>query len=92
MLIVIVIKEPMDQLAQSGKTIFYSSHIMDVVEKISDRIVILNKGEIIADGTFNDLQAQNKDGTLEQIFNQLTGFDQHEKTALDIVETIQGAD
>lgn len=89
---VIVIKELMDQLAQSGKTIFYSSHIMDVVEKISDRIVILNKGEIIADGTFNDLQAQNKDGTLEQIFNQLTGFDQHEKTALDIVETIQGAD
>ena len=88
---VMIIKEVMDQLARSGKTIFYSSHIMDVVEKISDRIVLLNQGEIIADGSFTDLQAQNKEGTLEQIFNQLTGFDQHEQTATDIVDIIQGA-
>jgi len=89
---VMIIKEMMDQLARAGKTIFYSSHIMDVVEKISDRIVILNQGEIIADGAFTDLQAQNKEGTLEQIFNQLTGFDQHEQTATEIVEIIQGVD
>lgn len=89
---VMIIKKMMDQLARAGKTIFYSSHIMDVVEKISDRIVILNQGEIIADGAFTDLQAQNKEGTLEQIFNQLTGFDQHEQTATEIVEIIQGVD
>lgn len=89
---VMIIKEMMDQLARAGRTIFYSSHIMDVVEKISDRIVILNQGEIIADGAFTDLQAQNKEGTLEQIFNQLTGFDQHEQTATEIVEIIQGVD
>jgi len=89
---VMIIKEMMDQLAQAGKTIFYSSHIMDVVEKISDRILLLNKGEIIADGSFAELQAKNKEGTLEQIFNQLTGFDQHEETATEIVRIIQGAD
>jgi len=88
---VMIVKEMMDQLASAGKTIFYSSHIMDVVEKISDRIVLLNKGEIIADGPFEELQDQNKEGTLEQIFNQLTGFTQHEQTARDIVETIKGA-
>lgn len=87
---VMIVKEMMDQLAKAGKTIFYSSHIMDVVEKISDRILLLNRGEIIADGRFTDLQAQNKEGTLEQIFNQLTGFDQHEQTATEIIETIQG--
>ena len=65
---------------------------MDVVEKISDRILLLNKGEIIADGSFAELQAKNKEGTLEQIFNQLTGFDQHEETATEIVRIIQGAD
>src|SRR5690625_4052867 len=54
---VMIVKEMMDQLAEASKTIFYSSHIMDVVEKISDRIVILNQGEIIADGAFTDLQA-----------------------------------
>jgi ABC-2 type transport system ATP-binding protein len=45
---VVLVKEIIRQLADSGKTIFYSSHIMDVVERISDRIVIINRGEIIA--------------------------------------------
>ncbi|WP_440896572.1 ABC transporter ATP-binding protein [Amphibacillus sp. Q70] len=89
---VMIIKEMMDQLAKAGKTIFYSSHIMDVVEKISDRILLLNQGEVMADGSFMELKAKNKEGTLEQIFNQLTGFDQHEQTATDIVRIIQGAD
>src|SRR5204863_3084454 len=48
---VILVKEILAQLKSAGKTIFYSSHIMDVVEKISDRIIIINKGEVIADGT-----------------------------------------
>ena len=49
---VILVKEILSQLKQAGKTIFYSSHIMDVVEKISDRIMIINKGEMIANGSF----------------------------------------
>src|SRR5882757_1686627 len=49
---VFLVKEILAQLKLAGKTIFYSSHIMDVVEKISDRIIIINKGEVIADGTF----------------------------------------
>ena len=53
---VILVKEILSQLKHSGKTIFYSSHIMDVVEKISDRIIIINKGSVIADGTFDELQ------------------------------------
>lgn len=69
---VIQVKEMLSDLASQGKTIFYSSHLMDVVEKISDRIILINEGRIIADGPFERL----KDGqeiSLEHLFAQLTG-------------------
>ncbi len=69
---VIMIKELIMRLSQEGKTIFYCSHMMDVVEKVSDRILLINKGEIIADGTFESLK-QNHSDTLERIFSKLTG-------------------
>src|SRR5690606_36947790 len=51
---VILVKEILMQLKKGGKTIFYSSHIMDVVEKLSDRIIVIDQGRIIANGTFQD--------------------------------------
>lgn len=85
-----VFKEILSQLAAQGKTIFYSSHIMDVVEKISSRIVLLNGGNIVADGSFHDLQEQNAEGSLEEIFNQLTGFNEHKSIAEQFVSVVQG--
>ncbi len=70
---VILVKEILAQLKIAGKTIFYSSHIMDVVEKISDRIIIIDKGEIKADGTFEELKNNAHQGSLENIFTSLTG-------------------
>ena len=87
---VMVFKEIMAQLAEQGKTIFYSSHIMDVVEKISNRIILINNGKIVADGSFDDLKKQNQEGSLEQIFNQLTGFDQYKAIAENFVSIVQG--
>ncbi|MFI5161031.1 MAG: ABC transporter ATP-binding protein [Sphingobacteriales bacterium] len=69
---VIMIKELIIRLSKEGKTIFYCSHMMDVVEKVSDRILLINKGEIIADGTFESLK-QNHSDTLERVFSKLTG-------------------
>lgn len=88
---VMIFKEILAQLAAQGKTIFYSSHIMDVVEKISSRIILLNDGKIAADGTFSELQQQNNKGSLEDIFNQLTGFSEHKnigKLFVSIVEEV----
>lgn len=85
---VMIFKEIMSTLVEHGKTIFYSSHIMEVVEKISDRIILINNGIIVADGTFDQLKQQSKEGSLEEIFNQLTGFDQHKKIASDFVNVI----
>lgn len=85
---VMVFKEVLAELAKGGKTIFYSSHIMEVVEKLSNRIILINNGEIVADGSFEELRGQSIEGSLETIFNQLTGFNEHEKIAKEIVDTI----
>jgi ABC-2 type transport system ATP-binding protein len=86
---VILVKEILGKLAATGKTIFYSSHIMDVVEKISDRIIILNKGTIIANGSFSELNAQAQSGSLESIFTQLTGNSNHEGLADKFVDAVE---
>ncbi|PYZ92213.1 ABC transporter [Salipaludibacillus keqinensis] len=86
---VMIVKEILAKLAAEGKTIFYSSHIMEVVEKISHRIVLLANGKLLADGSFEELKGQNMDGTLEEIFNQLTGFDEHQNIAEKFVQIVQ---
>lgn len=88
---VMVFKELLSSLASHGKTIFYSSHIMDVVEKISSRIILLNDGQIKADGSFEELKEKSHEGSLEDIFNDLTGFTEHKDIAdkfLSIVEEV----
>lgn len=86
---VMIFKEILAELSNQGKTIFYSSHIMDVVEKISTRIVLINNGNIAADGSFNELKEKSKEGSLEQIFNQLTGFNTYNELAEEFVSTIE---
>ncbi len=67
---VILVKEMLQQLKQSGKTIFYSSHIMDVVEKISDRIVLIDQGRVIADGTIDVLRSRRNRAHLKVYLNR----------------------
>ncbi|SDS31466.1 ABC-2 type transport system ATP-binding protein [Paenibacillaceae bacterium GAS479] len=88
---VAVVKEIFARLAAQGKAIFYSSHIMDVVEKISSRIILLHEGQVAADGSFAELKARGAEGSLEQIFNQMTGFTEHEAIADRFCETVQEA-
>jgi len=66
---VMVVKDILVRLATQGKTIFYSSHIMDVVEKVSNRIILLDGGQIVADGSFAELQERLNERSLEEIFN-----------------------
>jgi len=68
---VILVKELMQALKAEGKTIFYCSHMMDVVEKVSDRIILINNGSIVADGTIEELRGYAGE-SLEHIFSKLT--------------------
>lgn len=72
---VIMVKDIISKLAEEGVTIFYSSHMMDIVEKVSDRIILLNEGIVFADGDFQTLKNKYGD-TLENIFSKLTGGDE----------------
>jgi ABC-2 type transport system ATP-binding protein len=86
---VILIKEILGKLSHSGKTIFYSSHIMDVVEKISTRIIIINKGEVIADGDFESLKKNAHLVSLESIFTSLTGDEEYLRMAGEFIDILK---
>jgi ABC-2 type transport system ATP-binding protein len=87
---VILVKEILSQLKSAGKTIFYSSNIMDVVEKISDRIVLIDKGEVKADGSFEELKNDAHLSSLENIFTSLTGgSEQHQNTAHEFINVLK---
>jgi ABC-2 type transport system ATP-binding protein len=59
-------------LARDGKTIVYCSHILDVVERVCERVVIIHEGRIVADGTSQELRERAGEPTLERVFNKLT--------------------
>lgn len=76
-------------LAREGKTILYSSHILDVVERVCDRVVIIDRGRLLVDGAPDALVAQHQSGTLERLFTQLTGGTELERRAEDFARTFR---
>ena len=67
------LKEIMRALADEGRTVFFSTHVMEVAENICDRIGIINRGKVIAVGTLDEIKVAAKDtGSLEKIFLELT--------------------
>lgn len=65
------LKEIMREHCDAGKTVFFSTHVLDVAEKLCDRIAIINKGKIVDVGTMDELR-ENTTGSLEDIFLELT--------------------
>jgi ABC-2 type transport system ATP-binding protein len=85
---VIVVKELIQVLKQEGKTIFYCSHMMDVVERVSDKIVLIDKGTIIANGTIEALR-EGSSNSLETIFAQMTSTENLNETAGNIAQAMR---
>jgi ABC-2 type transport system ATP-binding protein len=76
-------------LAREGKTIVYSSHILDVVERVCDRVIIIDKGKLIADGRPDQLVAERNAGSLERLFTELTGGTELQRRAEDFAKTFR---
>jgi ABC-2 type transport system ATP-binding protein len=76
-------------LAREGKTIVYSSHILDVVERVCHRVIIIDKGKVLVDGKPDELVAASNSGTLERLFTQLTGGTELERKAEDFAKTFR---
>lgn len=67
------LKEMMREQAKSGKTVFFSTHVLEVAEKLCDRVGIINKGKLIFVGTFAEMKAKFKEETsLEKLFLEIT--------------------
>jgi len=69
---VLLVKEVLRRLATRGVAVFYSSHLLDVAESLATRVVILDRGEIVADGPPRALMEGRAKGSLEQLFRELT--------------------
>jgi ABC-2 type transport system ATP-binding protein len=68
-----LVKDLLAALASTGKTILYSSHVLDVVERVCNRVMIIHKGNLIADDSPENLKGTTGEGTLEGVFRELTG-------------------
>ena len=66
------LKQMMREHAKAGNAVFFSTHVLEVAEKLCDRVIIIKKGKLLFNGTLDELESKNKSGTLEEIFLELT--------------------
>ena len=64
------LKEIMRELCNEGSAIFFSTHVLEVAEKLCDKIVIIKEGKIVAEGTTEQVKGNN---SLEEVFMELIG-------------------
>jgi ABC-2 type transport system ATP-binding protein len=68
-----LLKEMMREHADSGKTVFFSTHVLEVAEKLCDKVAIINKGKLLFFGTMDEVREHFKtDDSLEKIFLEMT--------------------
>jgi ABC-2 type transport system ATP-binding protein len=82
-------KHLLNELAQRGKTILYISHVLEVVEKVCERVVIIYRGKIVAADSVARLRNLMEVPSLEEIFSQLVEQRDLESVARDIVAAIR---
>ncbi len=86
----LVFRNLMRKLAGEGKVILYSSHVLEVVEKVCTRVIILRKGHIVAHDSVDRLRALLESPSLEDVFSQLVVQEDTEKVARDMVAVMKG--
>jgi len=84
-----VMKELLKKLASQGRTILFCSHILEVVERICTRIVVINGGRQVADGTADEICRATGTATLEEAFSRLTGVRDVGQVASDFLSALE---
>ena len=67
-----LLKEEMRRHCEAGNTVFFSTHVLEVAEKLCDEIAIIDHGRLVAEGTMEELRSGEKGASLEDLFLQLT--------------------
>lgn len=79
----------LQSLAREGRMILFSSHRLDVVEKVCERVVILHKGRVVADDRVAALRSSHAP-TLEEVFAEVTRQEDYTETAAQVVNVVRG--
>lgn len=81
-------RELLKCLAESGRMILFSSHVLEVVEKLCSRVVILHHGSVVAQESVGRLRELSSAPSLTEVFSQLTGQEDYAGQARRIVNVI----
>lgn len=84
----LIIKGAIKRYVEGGRTVFFCSHVLDVVERIADRVGIMNKGQLVAIGTPQEILASTEQSTLELAFNRLTGGADISQSSDDVIRAM----
>ncbi|MFL6438457.1 MAG: ADOP family duplicated permease [Terriglobales bacterium] len=84
----LMLRRLLSALARRGKMIFYSSHVLEVVEKVCSQVLILRHGEVVAYDSINRLRELMQQPSLEGVFAQLTQVDDGAELADRILEVV----
>lgn len=84
-----MVRDLVAALAAEGKTVLYSSHVLDVVERVCDRALIIHEGRLVADGSLDALKASTGQESLEDVFRRLTRSEATVSGVSRIVEVLR---
>ncbi|MCX6166155.1 MAG: ABC transporter ATP-binding protein, partial [Ignavibacteriae bacterium] len=76
---IFIFQDMIKVLSEKGKTIFYCSHLLDMIEKISSRLIIIENGKIKLDSSTNELKASENYRGLESLFKNLKNESEYKK-------------
>jgi ABC-2 type transport system ATP-binding protein len=87
----LVVRDLIRRLAAAGKIVIYSSHVLEVTEKVCTKVIILHKGEVVADDSVENLRRLMCLPSLADIFSQLVLKEDTDSAAARLVEAMKGA-
>jgi ABC-2 type transport system ATP-binding protein len=86
-----VVKELLRKFAAQGKAVLFCSHILEVVERMCTRIVVIDKGRLVAEGTSREICERTGAHSLEEAFARLTGVRDPGQVTTDFLAALERA-
>ncbi|MDY0297749.1 MAG: ABC transporter ATP-binding protein [Acidobacteriota bacterium] len=80
-----ILRAFLNRFCANGGSVLFSSHILEVVERLCRRVIILHRGKIVADSTMAELKAIRREDTVEEVFSRLVEQVDSEKIAGEIL-------
>ena len=84
-----ILRRLIQALAATGKVVLYSSHVLEIVERVCARVIILHKGRVVANDSVDHLRELMSLPSLEEIFSQLAVEQDVDRVAAQLIETVQ---